>query len=282
MTADFWIAQHIEDLFRNEPRNIGIFVRLNNQIVARFYGEDSDGDVDGRRIRALPYPDVYKQWIDYWRKESAAGGIDPILSSSASNYRVIPGGQVSDIGGDTATDVANYLYSMLVSEGGFQEALATGDHTDATAAVQLSAEVSAALDQAQLLQRDERTDARVAHPVRRGFQLTGRVASYKPAFTQENGRLYIMETIDFTRPKKAAARDHAGWSAYMFQDLKRATRNSEPIAIVKITDADRDLEEVRGGLAVLANESALVNWSDERQRTLFLEERRRIAVGELA
>jgi hypothetical protein len=280
MSAQYWIAQHVEDLFRNEPRNVGVFVRLHGQVVARFFGEDANGDIDGRRLRALPYPDVYRQWISYWRRDLGAQGVDPLLAGGASNYRVVAGGQVSDIGSDSAADVTNYLYSMLVSEGGFREALASSEQNDAVAAaIQLSAEVSEALDQAQLLFRDERAPPLVRHPVRRGAELRGVVAPYRPAFTQENGRLYVMETVDFTRAKKAAARDHAGWSAYMFRDIRHARPNSVPIAIVKLMEADHNIEEVQSGLAVLRNEGEIVHWINDQERATFLEERRRIALG---
>jgi hypothetical protein len=279
MSARYWIAQHVEDLFRNEPRNVGVFVRCGDGVVARFFGEDTDGDVDGRKIRGLPYPDVYKQWVSYWRREVLAGKpIDGIATSSTSNYRVITGGEVSDVGTDSPSDVANYLYSVLVSEGGFMEAT-VGELPDAPNAVQLSAEVSDALDARQLLIRDERAQAPVAHPVRRNVRLNGKVATYRPAFTQQNGTLYIMETVDFSRAKKTTARDHAGWSAYMFRDLRQSTKASEALAIIKMSEADQEVEEVRTGLALLKNESDLVNWSDEVERARFLEDRRRIAVA---
>lgn len=278
MSVQYWIAQHIDDPFRNEPRNVGVIVRLNGEFVARFFGEDSDGAFDGRRIRGLRFPDVYKQWLSYWRDETARGALDELVSLVTSNYRVIPGGEVTDTGADSAHDVANYLYSMLVSEGGFREALATQEAATELLPAVLNAEVCEALDQAQLLLADERRDARVPHPVRRGSELMGRlITPYKPAFTQQNGRLYVMETVDFTRGSKKASRDHAGWSAYMFHDIKLAHENSDPIAIVKVTELEREIEEVRGGLALLGNESRLVNWADDQERAQFLDERRKVA-----
>jgi hypothetical protein len=278
MSVQYWIAQHIDDPFRNEPRNVGVIVRLNGEFVARFFGEQSDGTVDGRRLRGLRYPDVYKQWLSYWRAETMRGAIENVVALVASNYRVIPGGEVTDTGSDSVGDIANYLYSMLVSEGGFREALSVLEDSAEPVPLALNLEVSDALDQAQLLLADERREARVPHPVRRGSELMGRLATpYRPAFTQENGRLYVMETVDFTRGSKKASRDHAGWSAYMFHDIREARVNSESIAIVKVTDAERDIEEVRGGLALLGNEGRIVNWADDTERAGFLDERRAVA-----
>lgn len=278
MSVQYWIAQHIDDPFRNEPRNVGVIVRLNGEFVARFFGEQSDGTVDGRRLRGLRYPDVYKQWLSYWRAETMRGAIENVVALVTSNYRVIHGGEVTDTGSDSAGDIANYLYSMLVSEGGFREAFSVLEDSAEPVPLALNLEVSDALDQAQLLLADERREAPVPHPVRRGSELMGRLATpYRPAFTQENGRLYVMETVDFTRGSKKASRDHAGWSAYMFHDIREARVNSESIAIVKVTDAERDIEEVRGGLALLGNEGRIVNWADDTERAGFLDERRAVA-----
>ena len=109
--------------------------------------------------------------------------------------------------------------------------------------------------------------------------MAGRILTeYRPAFVQQNGRLYVMETVDFTKLQKKASRDHAGWSACMYRDLRTAHGTDvEPISIVKVTDADQDIDDVRNGLALLKNESNIVNWLSEPERTEFLEERRRIA-----
>lgn len=56
-----------------------------------------------------------------------------------------------------------------------------------------------------------------------------------------------------------------------------AIGDSEAIAIVKVTDAERDLEEVRGGIAQLRNEGEIVDRTNAYQRTEFLNERRRSA-----
>ena len=47
MSAKYWIAQHVADLFRNEPKNIGVVVDAVGIKKARFFGEaDASGGID--------------------------------------------------------------------------------------------------------------------------------------------------------------------------------------------------------------------------------------------
>lgn len=279
MTARYWIAQYIEDVFRNEPKNVGVFVETKGQIAARFIGEDESGTIDGRRLRSFAFPDVYRQWVEYWRYQCKNAAFDEVLKSSGSNYRISSGGEVSDIESDSASAVSNYLYSLLVSEGGFEEAISETTE-EYQPPVVFHDEVSDALAEGQLLATPSQTIATVPHPVRRGVEVLGQaLAVYRPAFVQENGHLYVMETVDFTRGQKKASRDHAGWSAYMFHDVKARRTDSESIALVRVTDSVKDSPDVQNGLALLKNESRVINWEVESERRGFLEERRQVAFG---
>ena len=56
--ARYWIAQHIQDLFRKEPCNVGVILQVNGLTLTRFLGEKEDGRIDGRIIRGLAHPRV--------------------------------------------------------------------------------------------------------------------------------------------------------------------------------------------------------------------------------
>lgn len=278
MSARYWIAQYVQDVFRNEPRNVGVLVAVGNDVAGRFLGENEDGIIDGRRLKNFPYPDVYRQWITYWRRELAKGHVAELPEHSAANFRVADGGTVSDIGGDAASTVAEYLYSTLVSDGGLREALAEAEETEPQRTL-LDVEVAGALAEAQLLGTDDLAQP-VPHPVLKEAPVAGRILpEYKPAFVQRNGLLYVMETVDFTKPQKKASRDHAGWSACMFRDVRDASHQGVvvPITLIRITEADLDAEDVRNGVALLKAESSVVNWLSDEERGRFLEERRRVA-----
>jgi hypothetical protein len=276
--ARYWVAQYVSDLFRNEPRNVGVFVECNGQSVARFFGEADDLQIDGRKLKNFQNPDVYRQWVEFWRKTMNQSGIEKLTSGASSHFRVIAGGDVTDMGNDTVADVMAYLYSVLVATGGITEALLTGSMEDMSTPTALAVEIGAALEQRSLLSNESK-QVLVPHPVKRAEPVRGKVVGYRPAFVQRNGALYVMETVDFTSPKKKIARDHAGFSAYMFKDIRDADPRANMIAIVRVADSDQDADEVRDGLALLKNEGEIVNWMNEDEQAIFLEERRRIAIS---
>lgn len=272
MDAKYWIAQTVPDLFRDEPQNIGVFVSHGGRVAARFYGEVGD-QLDGRKLRSLPYPDVYKQWVQHWRKSVRSGvDIEHVLKSSG-NYRVKLGGEVSDVRDDSADDVANYLYSLLVSDGGLREAL--GGTDEDAAEVTLEKDVADEFSSRNIFGQ---TDSSIRHPVQRGVVITGRNnVEHRPAFVQENGHLCIMESVDFTALQKSRSKDHAGLSAYIFSDMRAARPTVEAISIVKVTDTERALQDVDYALRLLRNESTVVNWLNPIERSAFLAHRVEVA-----
>jgi len=276
MAVNDWIAQYMADLFRREPRNVGIFVEADGEIVTRFLGTGESGGVDGRKLRGrVEYVDVYKQWVEFWTTEIRTASVPEVLALSGPHYRVVDGGVVDDAAPHELADVADYLFGLLVSETRIaRDVFATEE--DAPAA-QLQSEVLDAF-RAENIITTGTTVAEVPHPIRRSIVVVGsKNVEYRPAFTQENGRLYLMETIDFTTTKKKTARDHAGWTAYAFSDVS-ASRPSEPIAIVKVTEQDlAEAEDVRNGMRVLQNEARVVNWLEPTERQAFIEERKAVA-----
>ena len=54
--------------------------------------------------------------------------MEQVIRSSGSYYRVTEGETIDDTGPDGAGEIVRYLYSLLVSEGGFREAVDPPDH----------------------------------------------------------------------------------------------------------------------------------------------------------
>lgn len=275
-SARYWVAQYVRDVFKNEAKNVGVFVELDGAVECRFLGE-TDGEIDGRKLKLFSYPDVYRQWVAYWRAE-VNRDLRGVIEAPASNYRVVEGGEVDGLlpeerGAESMREVTNYLYSALVSEGGFAEALGAGPEAEQQV---LAGEVLDALKQADVLEASWQV---LPHPVRRGAPVKGNLGvEHRPAFSQENGRLYVMETVDFTLPRRQPSRDHAGWSAYMFSDIRNLRQDAQGIAVVRVTEQDEhESEEVRSSLAILRNEGDVVNWLREPERARFLAERKEVA-----
>lgn len=291
-SAEYLRVQYVPDLFRAEARNVGVIVKRDNEIAARFLGEhEPGGGLDGRTLRGFNAPNAYSEWVKYWRRviaEKQEGSLLELIGTSGAHYRVIGGGEISDIGEDATADVLNYLYSRLVSEGGFAEAMRAALDEEALeeeAEIQrLDDQVTQDLEQLNILSRDTDRELFVPVPVRRYPSVRGLRAEYRPAYAQINGRVDVIETLDFTSRYRPRTRDHAGWMAYMFNDIRKAHGHESvtTISIVRVVDGlFEEHEELRAADAMLKAESdQVVNWVDEGERHAFLEERRRIALLE--
>ncbi|HEY7387236.1 MAG TPA: hypothetical protein VH640_01925 [Bryobacteraceae bacterium] len=273
VTARYWVAKYIEDPLRNEPRNVGVIVRMPQGVAARFAGENEEGVIDRRKLQRFKYADIYTQWLDYWRGQIERGRFDDIVvTDSAANYYVVLGGEVADTGNDTADMVCNFLFSFLVSDGSMLQAFELAEHT--AAELELPTEVSKAFAEMDLLSETPTLSAR--HPIQRNAPIRGGHAVHKPSFSQSNGRQYIYETIDFNIKRPKSIKERSGWMAYMFKDIKQENPSTETFSIVRPT-ADEGSEATEYATAVLGGDSKVIDWRDDAQRKEFLNERQRVA-----
>jgi hypothetical protein len=275
MAAKYWICQHIPDPFRNEPRNVGVIVQFSDEKAGRFFGEISPEQIDGRKLSKWAHGDVYRQWVAYWRRELPVQTIDCLIATSGSNYRVVEGGEVTDIGSDSIDSVLGYLYGLLV-EGGFAEVFEEDKDSSDKAAASLEDEIEKEFSGLRILARE--SSAPVRHPIRRNQPISGsRVLQHRPAFSQNNGTLYVVESVDFASSQKKRARDKAGWSAYMFRDIREAHPGAVAMTIVRVKDEDQSNDDVHSGLLCLESEGQIINWSRDIERKSFLSQRQMIA-----
>ena len=285
--VEYLIAQYMEDVFRREVRNLGVFVRKQGVCSARFFGETEPGVIDGRRIKGFAAPDVYRQWIQYWRRIVATTN-DPfteLLRYTNANYPVVQGGQIWDTGTDSTDDIAQFLYSALVAEEGFASAFDTVDgdvNAEETTAPRLNREVESTFRSLSIFATANEQLPLVRHPIVSRQEVRGTTTEpHRPQFSQRNGKLFVMETVDFTERTKDRARDHAGFVSFMFDDLRDALKaDVVPIAIVRMSPGDENLAEVRYGLSMLVKNAAeVINWNDAAARTGFIEARRQVALS---
>ena len=272
MSALFWTAKYIEDPFRNEPRNVGVVVSLNGSIASRFIGERDDGSFDARRLgNKFLYPDVYSQWRQYWRKTLRADKVDEIAKKTTPNFYLERGGDVTDVGGDNASDVCVFLYNLLVG-GGVINAYEWQEEVEND--VTLESDIYSALSELNILHSESSLLAQ--HPVVKGATVVGQHVVHTPSFSQRNGRLYVMEHIDFNSSRLNSTKQRAGWMAYMFSDIK--DNDESAVAYSLIRPEERvGAEQIEYAKSVLSGESRLINWSDDNERNQFLNERARIA-----
>lgn len=279
-TANYLVAQHVSDPFRNEPRNIGVLIDIGGERVAKFVGEITPGKIDGKRVRFMTYPDVYRQWVGRWWDMLTAGADwAALIASSKEHYRVIEGGEVNDIGDDSAFDVANYLFASLVSEGNFATALGGDDDVQAAP---LKDDISKAMIEAAVLIDDNIGASNVPHPVRRDVSIQGKIARHRPAFSQDTGRLVVMDAVDLTTPKVALAKERSGFLAFMFADIHEVNTDTDAISVVRVQSEDKKNPNVEYALSMLGATSRIVDWLSDNDRAAFLDERIKLARNPVA
>jgi hypothetical protein len=132
----FLIAKYVPDVFRNEPRNIGVVLWSPDGVAARFVGEkpDAPGEVDDARVPPfVSSAEAYKQWVRYWRREMAKPAIRPatggpltprgspvwlsaLRQTGLSNFLLTDGGTLTEpIPDNELPQAVNYLFENYVA-----------------------------------------------------------------------------------------------------------------------------------------------------------------------
>ncbi|MFE4817435.1 hypothetical protein ACFRFU_13570 [Streptomyces sp. NPDC056704] len=77
MKGKWYLVKYIDDVFRNEPVNIGVVVASDEGIGTRFLGQREDGSINGQRIsKRITGVETYKAWVDFIRREAARGVLE--------------------------------------------------------------------------------------------------------------------------------------------------------------------------------------------------------------
>lgn len=277
MSAQYWIAKHVDDPFRNETVNIGIIVLKDDVYAARFFGEREDGFLDGRGYtKSFRHPAVFAQWREYWREQIDSGLVAEAVSARTANFYLDVGGDVADTGTDSAADVSAFLYGMLVSKSTQPAALfyplAEVDE-DATAPAALQGSIQDAFAELNILASER--DLLVRHPIVQEKPISGRHVRHTPSFSQRNGHLSVIEYIDFNNRFVKQTRDRAGWMAYMFSDIASLEGDAEAFSLIR--PAANDSGAIDYAKALIGGESRIVNWNDDNARASFLNGRQTAA-----
>jgi hypothetical protein len=133
----FLIAKYVPDVFRNEPRNIGVVLWSPDGVAARFAGERADAPGEINDADVPPFvvsPVAYKQWVRYWRRELSsecvrptAGGppvgrsapeyLDALRETGPGNYLLTDGGRFAEpVPAVELPQAVDYLFERYVAE----------------------------------------------------------------------------------------------------------------------------------------------------------------------
>ncbi len=129
----YLIAKHVPDVFRKEPRNIGIVVYSDVGAETRFWGMDKYGVVDRRAIPGfVNSKSAYEQWAVFWFETirgfsgNARFSVDALLEALQSSNRDTfflqdAGSVLEDISADQLPGLADELFELLITSEAIDE-----------------------------------------------------------------------------------------------------------------------------------------------------------------
>lgn len=271
--ARYYIAQHMPDILRKEKRNIGVLVQKGEFLAARFVGEKEPGGlIDKRSLRSFPDPKLYCMWVRHWRKEMQRKDWEKALFENQKvTYQFIPGGDVTDTGTDTVDQVANYLFSILVSGGGLKEAI--GEPPDSEEVAEIKADFHSELRRLKLL--PSVAPQTVRNPVYEERDVKGKSNWHRMSFVQDSpAELWAYEPLNLTTSAKRHMRERAGYLAYVFTDLTLANsptgQTVNASVILRVNDDDRTDTDVKYALQAVEDHAEIIDWSSQQQRRAVL------------
>ena len=276
-SVQYLIAQHVPAPLRQEAHNVGIVVQHGRLTECRFIGEDAAGKMDGRRLRSFRFADVYRQWVEHWRDSlNLSSDIEDLIEDNTSNYRLVRGGVVVDVGADPIEGVLDHLFRLLVKDD--REVGRVKDSESGDAVPSFKKEIVHVFSKRGLLSSAVPEAGLFAHhSIIENQEISGTShAVYRPQFSQENGTLYLMESFDL-RVSPAGLERRAGLAAYMYRDIRHSRTGVEPISLIMGLRESRERPATKNSLYMLEAESKIVDWSSPRDRKGFLAERERVA-----
>lgn len=134
MSTSYVIAKFVDDLGRNEPRNVGVIAYDGEGAHARFDGEDDEGKMNLTTVRyRIPATRTYKAWVNYWRhalsdperidaalRDEASGSqhvLERLVETASEDFYLERGGTVLlDLDELPLEDATRYLFERLVRE----------------------------------------------------------------------------------------------------------------------------------------------------------------------
>ncbi|MGN5389398.1 hypothetical protein [Streptomyces sp. JL7001] len=121
MNGSWFLVKYIDDIFRNEPVNIGVVVTSDRGVGSRFLGQRPDGSINGQRIsKRFSGVETYKAWVTFIRREAERGNLDSRIGSlsrrTGDSYIIERRGPILQKDeGASPESTADELFSALVS-----------------------------------------------------------------------------------------------------------------------------------------------------------------------
>jgi hypothetical protein len=235
MTGEYWVFKYVEDLARQEPRNIGVVLRIGDGIYARFIGEreNGQGGLDLRTVRSIvSHTGAYKQWVDYWRYSiqhatTAGQALDLLVGSAKGNYVVGERSSVS-LPEVHPLQALSHLFHSLVTE----------FPTPRVEERSLAARVQ------EIIQRYDLKESpffQESPSVTCEIQ-PGVIEHVRPNYGWVNGRALYFQRVSISPYRLEPTQKDVHNAAWIFEKLRAAVPGAETKALVKVMGAEGDTE----------------------------------------
>lgn len=275
MNTRFIIAKFIPDVFRNEPKNIGVIVWSPQGVAARFFGERAPGDIDGRSVRhGCADTGAYKQWITYWREclnqeiiEPVRGGtpvartskefLDVLCGESVGQFFLEDGGEAATAAADSLQICVDDLYRRIVDDEPIEYVAPKDDSLQDVADSILSL-----------------THIREAKGFIPDF-VPPTLEQCKFSFGFQNGKLSLFQKVSFPLQAPFLEKNYKS-TAWDFQEVLGAhviSDKTDGYSLIHVTPERADEKAVRNAIGALERVSTVYNLHTEGDRfALKLEE----------
>lgn len=210
-------------------------------------------------------------WLRHWQQSLKDDDWENrILKKSKPTYQFIAGGEVTDSGSDSAEEIANYLFSMLVSGGGLSEALGAEEEDKDIAEIKSS--IKSEFKRLKIMRSVASSDMK--HPIFEDRDLRGTTEWHRVTFLQEKqNESWVFEPLELNARFKQHARERAGYLAYLFGDLRKTTsKKVNTQAILRVSEEAREEKHVKYAINTVKNNADIIDWNVESQRRQLLNQ----------
>jgi hypothetical protein len=228
------VVRYVSDLTRDEPKNIGIVLASEKEVIAKFVGEKG-GKLDLRKVRSVvPHTGTYKQWIDYWRyiisqHQETERSLDQVLASSRGNF-IAKEGETVYLPREVAINpqsALRHLYYLLVEEFP-QEGQEETDLNERCEEIIKQYE----LRRSPYFKEGHEVEVTVDSVVQRII----------PSYSWVNGVEIYFQKVSLLAARRETTQRNVNNAAWIFERLKRDNRDRQAKALFKMTDSP-DTEE---------------------------------------
>lgn len=189
-SATWHMIKYLPDVRRREPRNVGLVLETPEGWMSKFVGEASDGAIKGNRIKGNIDLDVYKTWVDYFRRKADGEqweDVERLQRRRRATYFSETGGLVHNSEGKSWRAIMDSLFSELVQDQVERVSITTRDY--------LLSQARGALSMANV-QFEEKVEVAAL--------FDGRSSTVPFEFRHHNNKVHLMDAVNINGPDPEA------------------------------------------------------------------------------